>query len=196
MRKMVSLILFCSLLLVCFASCSNLKEETGESNSNQESEAYSVKLNQFFTKLQKDTDGFEKIQFFVEYQELHYELKESGKYDNDKWSSPTIRVTVNCNYEFAKDEDWYKACSSTDFKTLNTAFFNEYSSELSNGYFTPWAIAPALYFEYVHSETNLSDTIAVFYSDYEVLKQFVNLPYVKDISIGYYYSMPNNYFAE
>ena len=213
MKKSVSIVLLCALLLMCFSGCSSLNINDDEDKSNNSDNStlsgteddkedgnepgnIEVELNNLFTKLQNDSDKSEKILFFIEYQDLHFQLKESGKYNDEKWSEPTIIVTVNCNYNLATDEDWYKACSNTDVKTLNTALFNEYSYELSEGHFTPLGIAPALYFKYDHSETNLSDTIAVFYSDYEVLKQFVNLPYVKDISIGYYYSMPNNYFAE
>ena len=157
MKKIVSIVLLCALLLVCFSGCSitnntNSDKEQNQdkvpdgnndiNNSDQVSEAYSVALNEFITKMQKEANDFEKIEFFIEYQDLHFQLKESGKYNDEKWSEPTIIVTIDCNYDLATDEDWYKACSNKDIKTLNTAFFNEYSNELSEGHFTPWGIAP------------------------------------------------------
>ena len=225
MKKIVSIVLLCALLLVCFSGCSitnntndekkqnqdttnntnNDKEQNQDkvpdgnndiNNSDQVSEAYSVALNEFITKMQKEANDFEKIEFFIEYQDLHFQLKESGKYNDEKWSEPTIIVTIDCNYDLAADEDWYKACSNKDIKTLNTAFFNEYSNELSEGHFTPWGIAPALYFEYDHSESTLSETLNVFYSDYSVLKQLIDLEYVTDIFIQYFYSVPGSYFDE
>ena len=211
MRKIVSLILLCSLLLVCFSGCSLPNGANGEkkqnqdkvpdgnndiNNSDQVSEAYSVELNEFITKMQKEANDFEKIEFFIEHQDLHYELKNSGKYNDEKWKDAAIIVTIDCNYDLATNEAWYKACSNTDVKTLNTALFNEYSHELSEGHFTPWGIAPALYFEYDHSESTLSETLKVFYSDYAVLAQLVDLEYINGISIQYFYSVPGSYFDD
>lgn len=172
----------------------NTTDSTG--NSDQENETYYAALNEFFAKMQKDTNGMEKIQFYIEHQDLHYQLKESGEYNDEKWRDATIIVTVDCNYDLATNEDWYKACSNTDIKTLNTALFNEYSHELSEGHFTPWGIAPALYFEYDHSSSTLSETLNVFYSDYTVLKRLIDLEYVTKISIQYFYSVPGSYFDE
>ena len=213
MNKIISMILLCALLLACFSGCSTPKapadmndpndevdpipdDDKSEENPDDESKDYEMELNSFFAKLQKDAEELEKIDFFIEYQDLHYELKKSGEYDNDLWWNPTIRITIDCDYDLATDEDWYKACSNTDIKTLNTALFNEYSNELTEGHFSPWAIAPALYFEYDHSEDSLSEILAVFYSDYDVLKHLVDLKYVTGIHVGYYYSVPGSYFDE
>ncbi len=183
MKKTVAIICLCSLLLVCFSSCSITNKNT-------------TQLNDLFDKLEQDDANSEKIQFFIEYQDLHYELKESDEYDNDIWRNSSIIVTVDCNYELAVDENWYKTCPDTDLKTLNTAFFNTYSDKLSDGHFTALGIASSLYFEYEHSEESLSDALAVFFADYDVLKELVDLKYVNQISIGYYYSMPGSYFEE
>ena len=126
---------------------------------------------------------------------MHYELKESGKYDNENWIRPILTVTVTCNYELAVDEEWYKACSSTDLQVLSIALYDEYKSELSDDVvFNAYPFFNALYFSYDHSEATLSDTLTVFYSDYEVYKQFAELPYVTEISVGYNYSFPSSYF--
>lgn len=165
-------------------------------NSGQENEAYYAALNDFFANMQKDTNGIDKIQFYIERQDLHYQLKESGEYNDEKWSNATIIVTVSCNYDLATDEEWYKACSNTDFETLNTAFFNEYSNEFSEGHFSPLGIQPALHFIYAHSADTLSEALTAFYSDYAVLKRLIDLEYVTEISIQYFYSVPGSYFDE
>ncbi len=164
--------------------------------SDQENEAYYAALNDFFANMQKDTNGIDKIQFSIERQDLHYQLKESGEYNDEKWSNATILVTVSCNYDLATDEDWYKACSNTDFLTLNTAFFNEYSHEFSEGHFSPWGVLPALHFIYAHSAGTFSEALTTFYSDYTVLKRLIDLEYVTKISIQYFYSVPGSYFDE
>ena len=164
--------------------------------SDQENEAYYATLNDFFAYMQKDTNGMEKIQFYIERQDLHYQLKESGEYNDEKWSNATILVTVDCNYDLATDEDWYKTCSNTDFLTLNTAFFNEYSHEFSEGHFSPWGVLPALHFIYAHSAGTFSEALTTFYSDYTVLKRLVDLEYVNCIYIQYFYSVPGSYFDE
>lgn len=165
-------------------------------NSGQENEAYYAALNDFFAYMQKDTNGIDKIQFYIERQDLHYQLKESGEYNDEKWSNATILVTVSCNYDLATDEDWYKACSDTDFETLNTAFFNEYSNEFSEGHFSPWGVLPALHFIYAHSAGTFSEALTTFYSDYTVFKRLTDLEYVTKISIQYFYSVPGSYFDE
>ena len=217
MNKIISFVLLGALLLMCFSGCSNPningddnKTDSGgnsaldgtEDNKEPENEDENNKvelndeLNDLFAKLQEDSEKTEKISFSIQYQDLHYELKASDKYINEEWFPPLIIVTVNCNYALATDEDWYKACSNTDIKTLNIALFNEYSQELSEGHFSPLAIAPALYFDYVHSESTLSETLNVFYSDYAVLQQLIDLEYVTGISILYFYAVPGSYFDE
>lgn len=217
MNKIISFVLLGALLLMCFSGCANSningddnktenegnsaldgmedsKEPKNEDGNNKVEP--NDELNVLFAKLKEDSEKTGKISFSIEYQDLHYELKNSGKYNDEEWIDAAIIVTVDCNYDLATDEDWYKACSNTDIKTLNTALFNEYSHELSEGHFTPWGIAPALYFEYDHSASTLSETLNVFYSDYAVLEQLINLEYVTGISIQYFYAVPGNYFEE
>lgn len=217
MNKIISFVLLGALLLMCFSGCANSningddnKTDSGgnsaldgmEDNKEPKNEDGNNKvepndeLNVLFAKLKEDSEKTEKISFSIEYQDLHYELKNSCKYNDEEWIDAAIIVTVDCNYDLATDEDWYKACSNTDIKTLNTALFNEYSHELSEGHFSPWAIAPALYFDYVHSESTLSETLNVFYSDYAVLEELINLEYVTGISIQYFYAVPGSYFEE
>ena len=218
MRKVVFLLLFALFWGVCFSAClhnekedhsdistlDSVEDSTDQADNSTfdstedgaEDEKIKSELNRLFAELQRDSDKLEKIVFFIEYQELHYQLKEDGKYNGERWTEPSIIVTVDCNYDLATDEEWYIACLHKDIKTLNTAFFKEYSHELSEGHFTAWGIAPTLFFEYVHSASTLSETLSIFCSDYAVMKQWIDLEYVNNISIGYYYSIPGSYFDE
>ena len=217
MNKIISFVLLGALLLMCFSGCAGINtndnddknDNTGDPTPNDPSNnnkpdnengnvglESNVELNNLFAKLQEDSEKTEKISYYIDYQDLHYRLKESGEYDDEKWMNPTILVIITCDYNLATDEDWYKACSDTDNETLNTAFFNEYSNELSEGHFIPVAIFPGLHFVYAHSIDTLSETLNVFYSDYSVLKQLIDLEYVKDIRVQYVYSVPGSYFDQ
>ena len=215
MNKIISFVLLGALLLMCFSGCADINtndnddknnntgnQTLGDNEDNKEPDNEDVnvgvesnmELNNLFAKLQEDSEKSKKILFSVDYQDLHYRLKESGEYDDVRWIGPTIIVLVDCNYNLATDEDWYKACSDTEFETLNTAFFNEYSNELSEGHFIPLGVIDALHFVYDHSTDTLSETLNVFYSDYSVLKRLIDLEYVRYIYIQYAYSVPRGYF--
>ena len=71
-NKIVSIILTCSLLLMCLSGCSIIdgnKPEVNEEKSNNP-----MDLNGFLAKLQKDSEEIDKLEFTIEYQDLHYEL--------------------------------------------------------------------------------------------------------------------------
>ncbi len=207
MKKILSILLLGALLLLCFSGCTTPTDPQGGTETDPEStpvtdetdpedpnEGEKVELNEelnhLFAELQSDSNNSEKTSFYIINQDLHYQLKESGKYKEEWWMPAVILVDVNCNYDLAAEEDWYKACLNTDLETLNTAFFNEYSHELSEGHFIPLGILPALNFAYDHSASTLSETLNAFYSDYRVFKQLLNLEYVTSIDIRYYYSVP------
>ena len=232
MKKILSILLLLSLLLLCFSGCTTPTDPQGGTETDPEStpvtdetdpqggtetdpesapvtdetdpedpnEGEKVELNEelnhLFAELQSDSNKLEKIRYYIDYQDLHYQLKESGKYDDERWIPSAILVYVNCNYDLATEEDWYKACLNTDLETLNTAFFNEYSHELSEGHFVPLGILPTLLFEYEHSASTLSETVTVFYSDYAVLKRLISLEYVTSIYVQYVYSVPGSYFDQ
>ena len=209
MKKILSILLLGALLLLCFSGCTTPTDPQGGTETDPESTPVTdetdpedpnkgekvelnEELNHLFAELQSDSNNSEKTSFYIVNQDLHYQLKESGKDEEEWWMPATIQIFVYCNYDLATEEDWYKACLNTDFETLNTAFFNEYSHELSEGYFRfiPVETYPWLYFMYDHSASTLSETLNAFYSDYRVFKQLLNLEYVTSIDIRYYYSVP------
>ena len=177
---------------MCLSGCSIIdgnKPEVNEEKSNNP-----MDLNGFLAKLQKDSEEIDKLEFTIEYQDLHYELKESGKYDNEDWYDPLLSVTVSCNYDLATEEDWYKGCSDTDVYSLNEAFVNEFRNEVSEGHMKYWGITPAIYFDYDHSEDSLAEALTDFYADYDGFKRLITLDFVDHISVQYKYSVPGSYF--
>lgn len=196
MKRIVLAVLLWASLLGCVAGCASDEVSSNQQTTEHENEQSNQELLDFLDQMQKDDQEIEKIQFYVEYEDIHRELKQSGEYANEFWHDAMIMITVDCNYDLAVDEDWYKACADTELKTLNTAFFNEYSDELSEDHFSVWVIAPALYFQYDHTDDTMSEALADFYADYAVLKRLVGLEYVTSINIGYYYSVPGSYFDE
>ena len=196
MKKMILALLLCASLLGSVAGCANDEINGNQQTTHQENEQSNQELLDFFDQMQKDDQEIEKIQFYVMYEDLHHELKQSGEYANEIWHDASIMITVDCNYDLAVDEDWYKACADTELKTLNMAFFNAYSDQLSGDHFSVWVIAPALYFQYDHTDATMSEALADFYADYAVLKRLADLEYVTSISIGYHYGVPGSYFDE
>ena len=196
MKRIILAVRLWASLLGCVAGCASDEVSSNQQTTEHENEQSNQELLDFLDQMQKDDQEIEKIQFYVEYEDIHHELKQSGEYANEFWHDAMIMITVDCNYDLAVDEDWYKACADTELKTLNTAFFNEYSDELSEDHFSVWVIAPALYFQYDHTDATLSEALADFYADYAVLKRLADLEYVTSISIGYHYSVPGSYFDE
>ena len=186
--------LMCLLLLLSLTSCNKV----GNKYSNQKllGDEMNNELDAFLRKMQNESLKNEKINFHVEYQDLHYKLKEVGSYNDDYWLNSAIIVTVECNYDLAVDEDWYKKCNDIDVKTLNMAFFDQYSAELSVGHFSSLGTLPALHFVYNHSETTLSKILSEFYEDFKIFKIMCDLKYVESINITYQYSVPSGYFDE
>ncbi len=184
-------------MLCGFAACHNNRKKVEDSTLViQTIDEKNDELNVFLNQMENEKWNIDKVGFSVMYKDLHYQLKESGEYDSESWRPASISITVACNYKLAVDEEWYKSCADTDVKTLNIAFFNEYSSELSDEHFTALGITEALYFSYVHNDETLTEAISDFYEDYNVLKKLVELSYVKGIYIKYSYSMPGGYFYE
>jgi AraC-like DNA-binding protein len=114
MNKIISFVLLCALLLMCFSGCtnSNINEDDNttdsggnstldgtEDNKEPENEDENNKvelndeLNDLFAKLQEDSEKTEKISFSIQYQDLHYELKASDKYNNEKWRDPNLSLS-------------------------------------------------------------------------------------------------------
>ena len=198
LKKLISIILLCSLLIACLSGCSivdNGNDGAGVNEPSTEKESYYATLDDFFMKMSTDARVTEKLSFQINYENLHFKLKVTGKYADARWNVPVIHVTVGYNYNLAADEDWYKACANTEIQTLNKAFYNEYKNQLSNVSFFDNTL-DMLHFSYEHSEGTLSNALAMFYADYEVYKQMMDLEYVSSVCIMYDYSVPGVIFND
>lgn len=204
MKKFVSLILLCSLVLVCASACavpSNDGEETtvgnneettnagsNENGSGNASEVDILELNEVFDTIRNDSQKNTKLGFSVEYEQIYFELKESGQYDNADWSDSVFIVTVSCDYEAAINEDWYKQCSETDIKSLNAAFYNYYGAGLSKGNYSNIVFSSGMHLMYYSPED--------FNNDYAAIKALMDLDYVTEVYVVYKFPIPNDYFLE
>ena len=209
MKKIISFILISTLLLMCFSGCAGINtndnddknDNTGDSTSNDPSNnnkpdnengnvglESNVELNNLFAKLQEDSEKIEKISFYIGSQDLHYELKNSGLYNDSRWQPSGFQISIKCNFENASDEDWYKQCSDTDTKSLNEAFYSSIASTLTNGEFSNIVFSPGVHLGYSSADD--------LYADYLNIKSLTDLEYVTTITIGYLYGLPYDYMAE
>lgn len=196
MNKIISFVLFFSLMLTCFSGCSILNNPTDKGDTNNNVDKISsnsqsgdtMELNDVFEMIRADAEVYEKLRFFVEFEQIHNELKSSGQYDDCVWEDAVFIITVDCDYETAINEDWYKQCEETDTKSLNAAFYNNYSAGLSNGKYSNIVFSPGMHLNYKSQEG--------FVEDYATIKAMADLHYVAQVNIGYYYSMPDEYFME
>ena len=144
-----------------------------------------LQLNNIFNMLKKDYLENDKMELSINYKEYHYELKSSSKYDTDTWGDSSFRIQVLCNYENAKDEEWYKQCTNTDKTSLNDAFYNSYQSYFPKGdfYNNSWIYGLSL------SYSSIDD----FYSDYATAKLLIDLECITTIHIYFTFGLPNRF---
>lgn len=145
-------------------------------------------INAFFDRIQNDSETVDKIELIVVNMDLHYELKDSGKYDGSRWTAEDIGIFINCNYENATAEEWYKLCDKDDNKSLNQSFYDHYKKDFSKSAFINSSISSGLSLEY----SSLND----FLQDYSALISLSGLQYVTKISITYCYSIPYDWMTE
>ena len=188
MRKIISLILLCPLLLVCFSGCTSLNNKENETISGNKNEGDILNLNEIFDTIRNDSQINTKLGFSIEYEQTYYELKESGQYDNADWTDSVFIVTVSCDYEAANDEDWYKQCSEKDVKSLNAAFYNYYGADLSKGNYSNIVSSPGMHLMYYSPED--------FNNDYAAIKALTDLDCVTEVYVVYKFPVPNDYFLE
>lgn len=197
MNKIISFVLLAALLLMCFSGCTSpstpAKEDgtNGDENNTStdiQNSGNTMELNDVFNVVRSDVQVYEKLGFSVEYEQIYNELKSSGQYANSDWSDSVFIVTVNCNYEAAINEDWYKQCSDTDIESLNAAFYNYYCAVLSNGNYSNIVFSPGLHLMYYSTED--------FSNDYATIKALTDLHYVTEVHIVYKFPVPNDYFLE
>ena len=159
-----------------------------EKNPDIENDSNAMELDEMFDILKEDAAVNNKIFFYTSREELFYELKESGLYENSRWQPSGFSISIKCNFENIADEDWYKQCSSTDTKSLNEAFYHSIASTLSKGEFINIPYKTGLRLSYTSAEN--------LYCDYSSIKSLTDLDYVTIIEIGYLYGLPYDYMAE
>ena len=145
--------------------------------------------------MEREDAEIDKVRFEIKERFNHYfdGKMDKSKLNNDFWVPSTIVVLVHFDYTLATEEEWYKSCEDTKPTTLNTAFYNEYSEELSNKHLSLTGYS-FLNFNYYHADENytdeepLSNALADFYADYDVIKKFAELEYVTLIEVNYWYS--------
>ena len=166
----------------CFSLAIIITEENNE------------ELNDFFDYMVNEAMESDKISFDVMNQLRHYISDQMrDEYLYDYWVPCRIWIAVFIDYSLATEEEWYKSCEDTKPTTLNTAFYNEYSEELSNKHLSLTGYS-FLNFNYYHADENytdeepLSNILTDFYADYDVIKNFAELEYVTRIEVIYSYS--------
>ena len=233
MKKIISIILFCSLLLICFSGCSvsdlddvngttsgedgtttgedgtttaedgtttgedgtttgEVGTTTGEVGTTSNNEINSTpedkELSEFFEIIRSDAESEEKLKFRVVDEQIYYELKSSGQYDNSRWVASAFHVYVYCVYDKATNEDWYKQCSEKDTASLNDAFYNSCSKDISKCIYTRYISAAGMLLRYYI----LDD----FNYDYAAIKALMDLEYVTQVYIQYHFGLPMEYYME
>lgn len=190
MKKIIAVLVLTSLVLFALVGCNNgtsstTTEETTPTASPKHQRPQ--ELTEIFTTIENDVKENNKTSFYINYEDLHFELKNSGHYDASDWVGEHFVVIVNCDYHYAQNESWYLQASQNNDKLLNEAFYNFFSL---NGSFTnPIGMSR----EGLHIVYRSLDE---FESDYSIIKSFVEFQYVKSISIGYQYALPGDYLIE
>ena len=145
-------------------------------------------LNEVFTQIQIDSFKNEKIKLSVSYMDLHYESIESGQYKNSKWFDSIFRVQIKCNYECAKEEEWYVDLSDKDNRPINEELYNYYKNYFENGQFKNGSIFSGIMLHY----SSMDD----FLKDYSKFISMGNLTYVTNIYINYDYGFPSEFMYD
>ena len=159
-------------------------EETERPKANYEFET-SEELRAVFDMLSLDADANKKIDFRVEFGEIHYELKNSGEYKDDYWSENFIVIEIVCDYDVEINEDWYRQCSKTNVRSINQAFYDQYFADVSENEKESSAhfYQPGIGLSYL--------SLDAFCGDYnDIIKALLDLDYVTKVIILYYYGLP------
>ena len=145
-------------------------------------------LDKIFKTVEADADAYDKLSFYISREDLHFELKNSGLYDNDSWSLSHFEIIVNCDYSKATNEEWYQKCPQPDRKSLNEAFYNQYKTNFFGGDFSNILFFDGLHFIY--------RSVSEFEIDYSIITSFLDLDYVTGIAITYSYGIPYSWMED
>jgi len=196
MKRLISFILLCSLLMACLAGCtisdngenaqsSESENKTGEETPKEtEDDKEQAELQEYFDRLDADAATNDKMEFSLQMEEIHNEAKESGLYNDSEWTTPIIDIYIFCDYKKASDEDWYKQTEPYLVST-NDAFYEQYRSGLQHGYRrddTADTISLGLHLYYFSAEN--------LFADYQTIKSMTDLNYVTGAKIIYSFEIP------
>lgn len=166
----------------------NMDPASGDTQNTIDAE----ELKKVFDQIRADVETNAKLEFWVEYEQKYYELKNTDEYDHCEWLEPCFMVVVSCSYKDAVNEDWYQQCSATDTVSLNKAFHDEYGGNISHGVYANVSFLSGMYFHYSSSDAS---HVEAFVSDYDAIKALLELEYVR-IIIQYNYGLPRCYFGD
>ena len=174
----------------------NTPDESTEPDNNQNDTSTdapiyerSPELDEFFKLLEGDAYENDKFGFSINYEDLYFELKNSGEYEECPWDESALRVIINCDYEYATEEKWYSRVASSDLKALNAAFYNQYSSTFPNGEFVNISFCSGFHLRYYQA-------LNEFEVDYSAIKSLLDLEYVTGIHVTYTFGLPQGYQEE
>ena len=147
----------------------------------------SPELDEAFSLIEQDVLENEKLSFEIGDEELHFELKNSGRYDDDNWIGSYFLIIVYCDYATAFDEEWYQNAIELSSITFNEALYNYYElhGQFSDLQFMEFE---GLYIMYESREE--------FLADYSVVKSFSDSRCVTKVSISYKYSLPRGHLID
>ena len=173
------------------ATSANTPDESTKPDNNQNDTSTdapiyerSPELDEAFSLIEQDVLENEKLSFEIGDEELHFELKNSGLYDDEVWVGSYFLIIVYCDYATAFDEEWYQNAIGLSSITFNEALYNYYElhgqfSDLQSMKFE------GLYIMYESREE--------FLADYSVVKSFSDSRCVTKVSISYKYSLPKSH---
>lgn len=197
-KKIILILLICGILATCLASCKNTggtqagngSSDPAGGDSKPKLEETNEEILKLFSDMRAESEKVSKMSFNIKYQEEHFSFLESGEYADKDWFSPSVVITVVCDYSLATDSEWYVDGEGT--KALNQAFY-EYSCDGVDGkYFSLLTNVEALHFVYQHGE-DVSAVFSDFYADYEIISSLTSYEYVKSIKIVYFYGVPYDF---
>ena len=187
MKRLISFILLCSLLMACLVGCaisnngengqsSESENKTGEETPKETEDKYKDwELIDYLNQIEADTAENAKIDFLLSQTNRYYEIKNAVPYDESKWGNYHFWALVKLDYEKAVNEDWSKQVATDDRKALDEAFYDHCKSDLNYGEKTNFYKQGGLELSY--------NTAEDLFGDYSVLKALVDLGYITNVRI-------------
>ena len=207
MKKLILILCMCFALTLCFVACEDLSDKPDDGQSmnplsggtptegttTEENSTYvnivdecDAELNSVFAEIQDRVADKSKFVFYVSEQERHYELKNSGQYDDEPWIENQYTIIIEYDVGAIQSTDWYKNAIEKDRKSLNVAFrtaFEEGFKNCSN-------ISQYGGFGYQIMVSYTSDQGLL--EDYDYILSMMELNYVKIVTISYAYGLPHS----